>query len=34
MNFLLTPGNVANNNEEVLKTLLVDLKGACYGDRG
>jgi hypothetical protein len=34
MNFLLTPGNVANNNEEVLKTLLVDLKGECYGHRG
>jgi len=34
MNFLLTAGNVADNNEEVLKTLLVDLKGECYGDRG
>jgi hypothetical protein len=34
MNFLLTAGNVADNNEEVLKTLLVHLKGECYGDRG
>ena len=34
MNFLVTAGNVADNNEEVLKTLLVHLKGECYGDRG
>jgi len=34
MNFLVTPGNVADNNEEVLKTLLTHLKGECYGDRG
>jgi hypothetical protein len=34
MNFLLTPGNVADNNEEVLNTWLLDLKGECYGDRG
>ncbi|MBC7923309.1 MAG: IS982 family transposase [Ferruginibacter sp.] len=34
MNFLITAGNVADNNEEVLRTLLVTLKGECYGDRG
>jgi hypothetical protein len=34
MNFLLTTANVADNNEEVLKTLLNNLKGECYADRG
>ena len=34
MNFMVTPGNVADNNEEVLKTMLVNLKGECYADRG
>ena len=34
MNFLLTPGNVADNNHGVLETLLKDLKGECYGDKG
>ena len=34
MNFLLTPGNVADNNHEVLETLLKELKGECYGDKG
>ena len=34
MNFMVTPGNVADNNEEVLKTLLTNLKGECYADRG
>jgi hypothetical protein len=34
MNCLLTPGNLADNKEEVLKTLLADLQGQCYGHRG
>ena len=34
MNFLLTSGNVADNNHEVLQTLLKELKGECYGDKG
>ena len=34
MNFLLTAGNLADTNEEVLKTWLGHLKGACYADRG
>jgi hypothetical protein len=32
--FLLTPANVADNSEEVLKHLLSDLQGECYGDKG
>ena len=34
VNFLLTPGNVADNNHAVLHTLLDGLKGECYGDKG
>jgi len=33
MNFLLTSGNVADNNHQVLQTLLEGLKGECYGDK-
>jgi hypothetical protein len=29
MNFLLTPGNAADNNHEVLETLLKEMKGEC-----
>lgn len=34
MNFLITPANVADNNEQLLKQLLHGLQGECYGDRG
>ena len=34
VNFVLTPGNVADNNGGLLTELLVDLKGPCFGDRG
>jgi hypothetical protein len=29
----LTPANVADNNHQVLHTLLDGLKGECYGDK-
>lgn len=32
--FALTPGNVADNNKELLSQLLNGLKGKCYGDKG
>ena len=34
MNFMLTPANVMDNNELVLKKMLKGLKGKCYGDKG
>ncbi|MEM9681617.1 MAG: IS982 family transposase [Bacteroidota bacterium] len=34
MNFKLTSGNVADNNHGILRALLSDLKGECYGDKG
>ena len=34
VHFLLTPGNVADNNHQVLHVLLDGLKGECYGDKG
>jgi hypothetical protein len=34
INFLFTQGNVADNNHEVLRQLLADLKGECFGDKG
>lgn len=34
MNFVLTPANVADNNDGVLRQLLKGLKGRCYGDKG
>ena len=34
VNFVLTPGNVADNNGTMLTELLADLKGQCFGDRG
>jgi len=33
VNLLLTPANVADNNHQVLHTLLEGLKGECYGIR-
>jgi hypothetical protein len=32
--FLITPANVADNNKQVLSSLLAPLKGKCYGDKG
>jgi len=34
VNFVLTSGNVADNNGAVLTDLLADLQGQCFGDRG
>ncbi|QNF31387.1 IS982 family transposase (plasmid) [Adhaeribacter swui] len=34
VNFLFTPANVADNNQQVLLAQLQGLKGKCYGDRG
>lgn len=33
INSLFTQGNVADNNHEVLKHLLADLQGQCFGDK-
>ena len=33
VNFVITPGNVADNNGGLLTELLADLKGQCFGDR-
>jgi IS5 family transposase len=32
--FLLTPANVADNNKQVLASMLSRLQGKCYGDKG
>ena len=32
--FLITPANVADNNQEVLSYLFKGLTGKCYGDKG
>jgi hypothetical protein len=34
VNFVLTPGNVADNNAAVLEEVLGGLQGQCIGDRG
>jgi hypothetical protein len=34
LNFYFTPGNVADNNENVLKSLLADIFGKAFGDKG
>ena len=34
MRFLITPANVADNNKQVLSSLLANLKGKCFGDKG
>lgn len=34
VNFVLTPGNVADNNGAVLTEALAGLQGQCFGDRG
>lgn len=34
VNFVLTSGNVADNNSLVLSELLAGLQGQCFGDRG
>lgn len=34
LNFLITPGNVADNNEEVLMSVTKDLFGKVFGDKG
>lgn len=34
INFEFSTANVADNNSDLLRTILKDLKGACYGDKG
>lgn len=34
VNFCFTPGNTADNNHSVLRSLLKDLRGKCCGDKG
>jgi len=34
VNFVITPGNVSDNNAGLLIELLRGLKGQCFGDRG
>lgn len=34
VNFLLTGGNIADNNHQLLSYLLRDIKGKVYGDKG
>jgi len=34
LNFYFTPGNISDNNENVLKHLAMDLFGKLYGDKG
>lgn len=34
INFIFTPGNVADNNQGVLKHLFAGLKGKCFADKG
>ena len=34
INFVFTPGNVADNNQEVLRHLFAGLKGKCFADKG
>lgn len=34
MNFTFTSGNVSDSNPEVLRHVLLKLKGNCYGDKG
>ena len=34
INFLFTPGNVADNNKAVLRHLFKGIKGKCFGDKG
>jgi hypothetical protein len=33
INFMITPGNVSDNNASLLPQLLTDLQGQCFGDR-
>lgn len=34
MNYLITPANIADNNDGVLRKLLKGLRGKCYADKG
>lgn len=34
VNFELTPANVSDNNENLLKKILDGVQGTCYGDKG
>lgn len=34
IDFVITPGNVADNNKELLRQLLQDVKGKVFGDKG
>jgi hypothetical protein len=34
INFIITPGNIADNNDHALRTLLAGCQGKCYADKG
>jgi len=34
INFIITPGNITDNNDQALRTLLAGCKGKCYADKG
>ena len=34
INFIFTPGNVADNNHDVLRHLFEGIRGKCFGDKG
>jgi hypothetical protein len=34
INFIITPGNIADNNDHVLRILLAGCQGKCYADKG
>ena len=34
MNFSFSPGNVSDSNPDLLRHVLLKLKGNCYGDKG
>lgn len=34
INFIVTPGNITDNNDQALRTLLAGCQGKCYADKG
>lgn len=34
INFIITPGNIADNNDQALRILLSGCRGRCYADKG